>query len=478
MSMKRILAVIFLMLIAFEAKAQYMEDGVRLLNTNGIISSRSGAMGVGFNGIVDDISSLYYNPAGLSLIPKSELSIGFGMANINNDNTFLGQMKSMDVNDEFISHIGVASPLRSNTGLNSVIAVGYFREASFDNNIKIEGFNSQSTYIRHNAESGGTSSIAHEAKLSNGSETPYQKDLQQSAFIDESGGMHNIVGGAGFELTEKFSIGFTLTGKWGSFAYSKDFKEIDVNNIYETMSDDLYGDLQQFRMKNHTQQDISGISGSFGLLAKPTNNSRISIGVKFPTKYSIDEEFYTDYYIDFDGENNYLDLEQPELYYSSYSIYTPFVYTLGASFNIVGLTTSIGLEYSDASQLDFSSSSADIDQFIDEINQYIIEDLGSQIKYGVAFEYEIPNANMFVRGGYTKVGSPYKDKDLYGDLDRISGGLGILVGKDLMLNFTFITIGRDEKRVLYGEESISETYTTYDVSNSNMYFGLGLNYRY
>ncbi len=478
MIMKRILALALFILLSFEAKAQYMEDGVRLLNTNGMISSRSGALGIGFVGISDDFSALYYNPAGLSLIPKAELSIGFGIANINNDNSFLGNTQSMDANDEFISHLGVASPIRSNTGLNSVIAVGYFKEASFDNTINIEGFNTRSTYIRYDAESGGESSMAHELKLSNGSETPYQNNLQQSAFIDESGGIHNVVGGAGFELTDKFSIGFSVMGKWGSYSYSKDYKEIDINDIYNAEPTDIYGDLDQYRMKSHTQQDISGISGAVGFIAKPNESSRISVSIKFPTKYSIDEEFYTDYYVDFDPQNSTLDNIQDQLLYSSYSIYTPFVFTLGTSYNIVGLTTSIGVEYSDASQMEFSSSSSEIDGYITEINRYIVEDLGSQLKYGISFEYEVPTANMFLRAGFTRIGSPYKNKDLYSDVNKITGGIGFLIGEDVMINMTFMTDSRDETRILYGSQDNAATYTDYAISNSNMYFGLGLSYRY
>ncbi len=480
MTMKRIFTLMILMFVVIEAKAQYMEDGVRLLNNNGMISSRSAAMGIGFNGVVDDFSSLYYNPAGLSLIAKSELSLGLGLGNINNDNSFLGQMKSMDVNDEFLSHVGVASPLRSNSKLNSVIAVGYFREASFDNNIKIEGLNMNSTMIRDDAlRRGENGYFAHEMYLANGSETPYQNDLLQTAFIDESGGIHNVVGGAGFELSNQFSIGFSLMGKWGVYNYSKNYSEKDVNNTYNNSGNtDPYEDLDEFVMKSSTSQDIAGISGSVGFIAKPTGNSRISVGVKFPTKYSIEEEFYTDYYAYFDDATRDNYMMQDKIGYSNYSIYTPFVYTIGASFNIVGLTTSIGVEYSDASQMEFSTSDIEIESFIDEINQYILEDLGSQLKYGVAFEYEIPSTNVFVRAGYTRIGSPYREKDLYSDINKISGGLGVIVGENVMLNFTFITSSRDETQVLYGVADTPETYTTYDISNSSMYFGIGLSYRY
>jgi long-subunit fatty acid transport protein len=284
--MKKLLAIALLFLVSFEVKAQFMEDGVRLLNNNGMISSRSGSMGIGFAGIADDFSALYYNPAGLSLIPKAELSIGFGISNINNDNNFKWDTHSIDVNDEFISHIGVASPLRSNTGLNSVIAVGYFREASFDNTVKIEGFNNSSTYIRNDAERNGTNGFAHDMYLSNGNVTPYQNDLTQSAYIDESGGIHNVIGGAGFELTDQVSIGFSIVGKWGSYSYSKDFRETDTQNKYKTSTDEIYGDLDELQVKSHVTQDISGISGTVGFLAKPTENSRISVGVKFPTVWT------------------------------------------------------------------------------------------------------------------------------------------------------------------------------------------------
>src|SRR5258708_1085372 len=99
---KIILLLIALIAISNNSQAQLIEDAVRYTNPDAPISPRVGALGVSYFGISDDGSAIFYNPAGLQFIKKSEVSAGFGVTNTElnssygyyNDNNSLGTYKT------------------------------------------------------------------------------------------------------------------------------------------------------------------------------------------------------------------------------------------------------------------------------------------------------------------------------------------------------------------------------------------------
>ena len=87
--MKKIILLIVFTFSSSPIFAQSLEDGLNLTRRENGISARSNALGMSFHGINDDGSSLYFNPAGMYLVPTGEIQAGVNVKYINSDIEFL-----------------------------------------------------------------------------------------------------------------------------------------------------------------------------------------------------------------------------------------------------------------------------------------------------------------------------------------------------------------------------------------------------
>nr|HPO62130.1 hypothetical protein [Candidatus Kapabacteria bacterium] len=107
---------ILIFTLAISANAQSIEDALRYTRNNGYITPRAAGLNVSYYGISDDLAALAYNPAGLSLIGKTELSFGFGFSTFSTETNFLNNKIPFNSNDEYITHAGLAVPFKTKQG--------------------------------------------------------------------------------------------------------------------------------------------------------------------------------------------------------------------------------------------------------------------------------------------------------------------------------------------------------------------------
>ncbi|MDA3843733.1 MAG: hypothetical protein PF588_05105, partial [Candidatus Kapabacteria bacterium] len=92
-------AIVLFVLSLSSAHAQFIEDALRYSRTPAYSTARAGGLGVAYHGVSDDLAAIQFNPAGLSLIPKSEFSVGFGFRKNTTETDFLGNTQSFKSND-------------------------------------------------------------------------------------------------------------------------------------------------------------------------------------------------------------------------------------------------------------------------------------------------------------------------------------------------------------------------------------------
>jgi hypothetical protein len=463
------------------AMAQNIEDALRYAQSNMNISPRSAGLGVAFYGVSDDFSALFYNPAGLALIQKNELSIGFGFTtnktstDYSKGNTITNLLpygaNNLTVNSEFPTHAGLSMPFKIPTGYGS-IAIGYSMESNFKNDLTAQSFNKTSTLIDYYTTNGTkdiSSNLGTFLWLANDKYvTPIKNNLEQRFDITETGGLHNFTGGAGFDLSETVSMGFSITGKFGTYDYTKLYYETDVNNLYQVRDDVNFTnvDFQQLKLKETVSQEVSGITGSLGIMAKIKDIMRLSATVKFPTYYQIDETFASEATAYFDDGTYTLDPWKTSGK-SSYKIRTPFKYSAGASVHALGLTFAAGVEYSDVSQMEFSDAS----EQVEDQNLIISRELIGQTTWGFGAEYEIPLFDAIVRASYSSTTSPYAQDIAGASIKYFALGGGFYVAPNVRLDGVFRWSDQSILRTNYGDTQF--TYTTKPFT-----VGFQITYRY
>lgn len=472
-------------LLSTTLKAQYVEDALNYAQKNGIVSARSAGLGVAYHGIIDDITALYYNPAGLSLLDKSEISFGLGFDNNKTLAELLNSENEYSSTDSYITNFGFVAPFTTKNG-NASIAISYALEKNWDNYYEFNAFNPNNSYIGFVTDRGYANNqdkfdnMAYHLFLADDNlQTIFRDSLQQSAIITEGGGLHSITGGFGMELNENFSLGFNLKGIWGTYTYDKKYQEVDINNYYNAESNTNFPDpdFHSFELNEYLEQHASGITGSVGLMGKFGNFMRITAAIDFPTFYNVNEVFsqYAESKFD-DGwtPNAYEPLDGE----NSYNLTTPFVYKAGVSLHSMGLTFSAGVEYTDVTQLEFS----DAQDAILDLNQDIIRQLVGQTKWGFGVEYKVPVLPVFARAGFTSITSPYVADIPGATQNDISLGAGVALAKNVRVDGVFRWTEVSFVRTNYGtSESLDiglNEGTLYKYTKQPLSIALQVTYRY
>ncbi len=476
-------ALIVTILSIFPLRSQTIEDALRLSQSNSIITARAGALGAAYHGILDDFSAISYNPAGLALIDKGEMSIGLGFQRNRAQTEYYDNTIERSENEPYISNFGVVSPFQTGLGA-ATIAIGYYHESDYDNSIDFGGFNPNSTYTKYDADMFGQDGYAWNLWLADDSDncwTPVNDSLYQSGMIEESGGLHNVSGALSFELSKFLTVGVSIAGKWGSYSYIRNFKEQDVDNLYTTedriiVIDDSTGeeqslpvDLDYVSVKEQYEQSISGVTGSFGLLMKFPDFFRFGFSVTLPTAYDITEDFSQDASSKFDNEDKFNTSYSGD---NTYSFFSPWIFSAGMSFHFAGFTLSSGIEFNDVTQMEFTEAVSSLS----DLNLIIARDLQGQFKWGVGAEYEIPLIPAAIRASYNEVSSPYAAENVpEKSLKTIGLGCGFYLAPNIRMDALFRWSDFQDMWHLYGSGNYdSEMY----INDKPLDFGLQITYRY
>lgn len=221
----------------------------------------------------------------------------------------------------------------------------------------------------------------------------------------ENGGIQAWTGAMGIEISPRTSFGVSLNLLTGSRDY--DFRLTGT-------SDDLAYNIKA---------EYTGFSMIFGGLYRG-DKANVGLSITMPTYYKVEDI----------GVGSLEDVGTNE-----YKLNMPFKSNLGVSSNFGDFLIAADLHFIDYGQIDFSSNIVDTDGVIidGEINRAIAANLNSTVGYGVGLEYLLPFTNAKIRFGLSDSPSAYKNND--GD-DRfaISAGAGMLLDKQIKLDFTYI----------------------------------------
>ena len=347
-------------------------------------------------------------------------------------------------------------------------------ESNFDNTYDFSGFNQNSTYIDYRARNDGEDNMPYYLNLADlkGESifTPVTDSLLQEGSVIENGGLHNITGGAGFDLNKNVSIGFSVTGKWGTYDFNREYMEKDIFNKYnEFVSDYSNVDLDYMKVEEQITQNISGITGSVGIQGRVGENIRLGVGVKFPTFYSIEENYWEEATAGFDNGDYITEPYQNEGE-TSYKLRSPWIFSAGLSVHAMGITFTSGVEYCDVTQIEFS----DATKAVESLNKYILRELVGQTTWGFGVEYDIPMMPFVVRGSFSSTTSPYSEDVPGATLSNLSLGGGVYLAKNVRIDGLFRFSDLTQVRSNYGTDE-SARYT-YNVSPLNI--AMQLTYRY
>jgi long-subunit fatty acid transport protein len=422
--MKKIINItIISFILVINVAAQSPEEAINFLENESGIGIKAQAMGNAFVGVADDYSALYWNPAGLTQLDRSQISGSLYHLQFNNESTFSQSTMMDDRSFTKLKSLGMAYAFPTSQG-SFVIAFGYNRFKDYDDFLYFSGFN------------GISNNLSFELEDDNGNYDWYDFDrnVQQTEQISQDGNLGAWSIGGGLALSPKFSIGLTLNFYSGSSQYLFDFYQDDVNDVYTSYPGDYYS----YELHQKILSDLYGFGIKLGGLMHLNENLRLGMSIDFPTTLTITENYSANDVLTFDdGYISEYDLGEGEW---EYVVQYPFKFSGGIALDIKQFMVAASFEFRDWSQVQFDipegiSLNEDYNELLNE-NKYFAEDFRSTLSLAAGAEYQVTDTGIKLRGGYKYVPSPLVDADKKLNREYFSAGLGYEIDDNSTFNFS------------------------------------------
>lgn len=461
--------------------AQTLEDLLRITKNPNQYSARATGIGSSFMGISDEISALYYNPAGLSRLCYSEFSTSINMNRNSSSTQYLQNSLGGNVNAIDFTNIGFGSIIntrrKDSIALVTGFAINYTQEDDYSNRYSFNGFNPFNTITQSltNETSNFSNNYAYQLYLAdtvNGKiMSPIKDSVQQNGWVEETGAKRSLNIGIGLDLNRSFAVGLSVGLSWGDYNYFRNFVEEDINNKYNSLDRVNFTNTDFTRLTLHDSlaQSFNGFTARIGFLYKLRDIARIGMTITLPKLYTVTENFSRSSTSVFDNGQSYSFTSSGR---NEYNVTTPWIFAMGVSTSVFGLILSSNVEYADYSQLSSGYATSNLIS----INQQIPLVLGEQITYGIGAEYTFSDFDIpiSIRGGFTHIGNQYKVAEFDNGQNVFSGGIGILLDDDVRLDLTTRTSAITGSYAMYGDGFNS----SYSLKNTLSTYALQITVRY
>ncbi|MBN2523933.1 MAG: outer membrane protein transport protein [Bacteroidales bacterium] len=497
--MKRLIPLIILAIVCLPGNAQDWYDALRYSQTYAGGTARSTAMGGAFGALGGDFYSVSQNPAGLGVYRSAEITLTPELYYNKSTSRYLGT-ETEDYKYNFnLNNFGyVASFNKNEKGfIGWSIAFGFNRLNNYHSNIIIEGENTESSLgdlFVSSANYGDGNGPVDPIDL-----RPFDEGLFYDSWVmdfdtitgsyylnenirntdgtigniqrntlERSGRMNEWVFAAGFNYGHFLYFGATVAIVPFRFEERSNFTELSSAS----------GTNYSFNYYEKLRVSGTGISGKFGIIAKPVSLLRLGVAFHTPVVYSINEVYEANMTSSFvngivyplqidEYGNEYVMYDASQ----DYQIVTPYK-LIGSAAVTLGnfMIISADCEYIDYTSMRLRKGGDGYDFY--EENQGIKEIYRKTInlKAGAEFRLDI----LYFRGGFDYYGSPYQKDEINFDAHHYmySAGIGFRE-KNFILDFAWNYKMFDERYILYNLEGRRPYTTNLDSKISRFMLTLG-----
>ncbi len=407
-------AILGLMLIPVNTFAQqdpYAFNEISFLSEETGFGARALAMGGAYVGLSDDYSSIYWNPAGLGLLQRSQFLVSMKHNNRSLDAEFRSNATDNSQSKTSLDAVGVAYVAEVARG-SLVYAFGYNRVQNYNS---LFGYSGMSQYIL----SFDINDVTYDFS-----------DLTLDESIEIDGDLSQYSFAASMEVAENVFIGGTFNYYTGENNYTQIFQEIDANNLYDIVP----GDLDRDKIEALTFSELTGFDFLFGLTYQYSNKFRLGATINLPRFISIKEEWSDSDEIIFD--DGFIDALDDDGTFE-YDVRLPFKFNIGGAYSVNNVIFTGDLEFMDWSQFRFRDDFPLSGYSKGDANLNIKRSLEATISKRMGFEYRIPQQKAVIRGGFAHVPYPVKDADSKLDRKFLSFGLGLFFDELTSLDIAY-----------------------------------------
>jgi hypothetical protein len=477
---KRILPGVIGLLCSITSLAQNDVDAMRYSQITFGGTARFASMGGSMSALGGDFSTLSFNPAGIAVFKKTELSITPSIFSQTTSSSYNGKNSSDRKLNFNLGNIGIVTSYKvkdTTTGWTTLnFGFGYNRTNNFHNRTDARGYNTSTSLLDvyvanangHESSSfdGFSTGLAWTTYLINPDTSASQPNYYnhvirnygelQHRSSETKGSMGEIVFSFGGNYKEKLLIGATLGVIRARYEEETTYEEPDDK--------DTIPYFKSFKYNQSLNTEGTGVNFKVGAIVKATDWLRLGAAVhtpgviKFADTYS--SRMYSDLYTithadtSMDGSFNY-------------SIVTPFRVIASAGFiiNKIGL---LNIEYE---YLDYTNA-----QLYSHPN--VFADVNSTIrsKYTSTGNLRVGGEVRFdpiaFRIGYALYGSPFKSGDNANAIrSSYTAGIGYRVN-NFFIDFAYVRTMYTEKNYFYDPSLVKSVRNDYKASSFMVTMGV------
>lgn len=433
-----------LLAIGFYSHSQNDLDAIRYSRVGVNGTSRFVGLGGAFGAVGADLSCGAYNPAGLGLYRKGEITFSGGLKITNNEGT-INSKTSTTPNAEFIfNNFGIVGgwQAKNDNESRNVISFSSSQTQNFESKTRMSSYTNSNSIAKdmlNKANQAGSASnlnsyyegLAYNVYLLDYdsatakffSFVDLKRSVLQTRDIVTSGKVNDRNFSYAYAYKDEFYFGLSLGIPKVEYVSTTTHTERDdkdsmrvgltSTSFSTTYSDALpfvYGDKLGFNNLTYVEYfktTGSGINLKMGGIARLNDNFRVGFYYHTPTIYTLKDEYYNTISASFDkNPSSPTSLKDPEeggLF--NYKIVTPARVSLNTAIIIKKISV-IGIDYEVVNYKTASLASVDIADFAG-VNAVIKNKykLGHNLRVGAEFNVK----PIMFRLGYNMQGSPFGD---------------------------------------------------------------------
>ncbi len=479
--MKNNLIISLGLLCSLSATAQNDIDAMRYSQLTFGGTARFASMAGSMGALGGDISTLSFNPAGIAVFKKTELTISPSIFSQRTSSSYNG-INSNDFKLNFnLGNAGLVATFRlkddNSSGWESLhFGFGYNRTNNFHNRISIQGDNQKSslldTYVANATGHEDTdfdqfsTDLAWRTYLFNPDQSAsgnYQYNhvipnygVRQKKSVTSKGSMGETVLSFGGSYKSKVLIGATV-----GFV---NVKYIEESLYTEEDEKDTISYFKSFAFAQNLTTKGNGINFKMGVIVKPTDWLRLGAAIHTPTSITLKDNYSSSMKSDLDTGIH--EMASPKGSFD-YTITTPFraIGSIGFVINKIGLLN-VDYEFIDYSFAQLNSRP----NVFTEVNTTIRK------KYTATGNLRIGGEVRFdpiaFRLGYAMYGSPFSNGDNQNAIrSSYTGGVGYRQN-NYFIDCAYVFTKYTEKNYLYNSSEATPVKNDFQNSSFMVTFGV------
>lgn len=408
----------------------YAEEALMISRIRSGGTARIQAMGGVQNALGADISSAYYNPAGLGMYNRSDFSITPGYSITNFSSSFLGNNSSDTRNSLMIPNVGVAfhAGQDGSKGLwGGTLGITFNRINDFNENFSYSGTNPDNSIIDYFiTDANGTNTSQFNSSgfnynsptglgyfnyLIGSQEILSPPGPADQYFTDVSGipNQYETVKNSGAQNQWSLSYGVNFNDKIfiGAGLGITTFKYKSDKTYTETFTE-VGQPMSEMILQESLSLDGTGINATAGVIFRPKDSFQLGFSFATPTTYEIDDNYsarMSTAWNNFEYEpGTFLNNEEAatDNLTSTYSLATPWRLSLGLTY----FFQKRGFLSADAEWLNYSKTKYSGDEDYSGDNNQIQSLYKSTFNIRVGGEYRLNNYRF--RAGYNLMPDPFQ----------------------------------------------------------------------